>query len=475
MAWENEIIMAEVLSTQLQEFLVLDQDYFSRLEAKHSALSSALTSANKASLSAAVKKLSQLQTKSAVEQGDLKAYQETLSLLSKGQKAVLPELSYRLTQTPESAAVLLVKALQAKVDRESLWTLFKLEAAAFRKRRMIQFTKIGFKLALAASSRYSLRSCLQKWRNSNIRSFTVSRISYEAETPSIDISCLSPSRYQHAYNTYERQVVKNKVCVVLINHCKVSVEQTALWRWFLLVQDYKNREKAFELALRKLKSVSRVIEMQLAFYRWAQLASALRRKELSIVSDREAVAEYSDLSARSKSAYLVFLHRHMKLNVVRTLVNYCRVNTEQIALWRWKFHSDDVTQALQKRALKRCGQLALKGKMHRYLSRWNTRTKLCQSFMNSRSMLSIDVPDFTLREVFVKARIRWYYCLKEKFAKFKGKQGGLSLITPRTLLHQLQDTHRSRLSKLVKRMQFVQKQRSSLEFKGLLKWEVNSR
>jgi hypothetical protein len=465
--------MAEVLSNHLQEFLLLDQDYFSRLEAKHTALSSALTSANKASLTAAVKKLTQLQTKAAVEQGDLEAYQETLSLLSKGKKAVLPKLSYRLTQTPESAAGLLVKALQTKVDREVLWTIFKLEAAAFRKRRMIQFTKIGFKLALAASSRHSLRSCLQKWRNCNIRSFTVSRISYEAETPSIDISCLSPSRYQHAYNTYERQVVKNKVCVVLINYCKVSVEQTALWRWFLLVQDYKSREKAFELGLRKLKSVSKVMEMQLAFYRWEQLASAHRRKELSLVS--EAGAEYSDLSARSKSAYLIFLHRQLRLNVVKTLVNYCRVNTEQIALWRWKFHSDDLKQALQKRALRRCGKLVLKGKMHRYLNRWNTRTKLCQSFMNSRSMLSIDIPDFTLREVFVKARIRWYYCLKEKFAKFKGKQGGLSLITPRSLLHQLQDKQRSRLSKLVKRMQSVLKQRSSLEFKGLLQWEVSSR
>jgi hypothetical protein len=52
----------------------------------------------------------------------------------------------------------------------------------------------------------------------------------------------------------------------------------------------------------------------------------------------------------------------------------------------------------------------------------------------------------------------------------RGKPTALSLITPRTLL-QLKD-RRMGLSKLVKKMQFIHKQRNSLEFRGLLKWQA---
>jgi hypothetical protein len=265
----------------------------------------------------------------------------------------------------------------------------------------------------------------------------------------------------------------------MISYCKVTVEQHAIWRWFIYAQESKRRDNALSLALRKLKPVLKVFQKQLALYRWGELVRSYRVTQLSRVTDRESLSQYSESPAKNRSAYVTFLHRHMKLNVVRTLVNYCRINTEQIALWRWKFKSDEVTRSLQRRTLKRCDQLVLKSKALRLFSRWSSRTRLAQSFSfahsrsHSMNQMSFELPEFNLREVLTKARIRWHYSLKAKFAVLRGKRTALSLITPRTLLHQLKDRSRVGLSRLVKKMQFISKQRSSMEFKGLLKWQAS--
>mmetsp|Transcript_21859 Transcript_21859/g.39855 ORF Transcript_21859/g.39855 Transcript_21859/m.39855 type:complete len:216 (-) Transcript_21859:1217-1864(-) len=200
----------------------------------------------------------------------------------------------------------------------------------------------------------------------------------------------------------------------------------------LLVQEWKKREQDCEEPMSKLLQVP--MELQ---------------------------QEFQKFTKKRSSAYSVFLHRQLKLRVFRKIVYFTRVNDEQIGVWRWKLRTEDLKMYQQKKLLKRCNHIALKCKAHSYFRLWQTRPKLsqCLSDRPTISSMSTNVPDFALREVFMKTRIRWFYSFREKFIQFRHSCFGTLRKTPISL-HLLLDKSRGRLSNLTKRMQSVQKQRS---------------
>jgi hypothetical protein len=176
--------------------------------------------------------------------------------------------------------------------------------------------------------------------------------------------------------------------------------------------------------LKILKTVTVVCEKRLALYGWIGLAAqtSMESNEASIIT-RRSRDSYLTSSESNFSAFLGGKfhkpNRYIKLSAVHALISYCRINTEQIALWRWRLTTADKKRSELKHNINRLQSIALKVKLLTSLWKWNTSTVFLSN-AQSHSSKSLVLHDYTLREVFGKAKIRWYFSLKEIFVRVKG-------------------------------------------------------